>query len=120
MWFDCLRVVRIYYIVFLFVKTENNNFIKEIKHVVCASIACWKPGQNLWEFSSRWKTLDRVSGFHRSALEYSQFLNIMLRCVFFNIRSAVATKRAIFVFLTYYILKHKNLISVSGKPQSIE
>ena len=43
----CLQVVRIYsfmkeikvyirasYIVFLFVKTENNNFIKEIKHVL--------------------------------------------------------------------------------------
>ena len=28
------------YIVFLFVNTENNNFIKEIKHVVRASITC--------------------------------------------------------------------------------
>ena len=24
-------------------------------HVVRASIACWKPWQSLWEFSSRWK-----------------------------------------------------------------
>ena len=45
----CLQVVRIYYfmkeieiyicfsyIVFLFVKTENNNSIKEIKHVLQA------------------------------------------------------------------------------------
>ena len=43
------------YIVFLFVRAENNNFIKVIKHVVRASIACWKPRQSLWEFSSRWK-----------------------------------------------------------------
>ena len=54
---DCLQVVRIYsfmkkikvyirasYIVFLFVKTENNNFI-----------AWWKPRQSLKELSSRWK-----------------------------------------------------------------
>ena len=64
----CLQVVRIYsfmkkievyicasYIVFLFVKTENTNFIKEIKHVLRAFIARWKPLQSLWEFSSRWK-----------------------------------------------------------------
>ena len=64
MWFNGLLVVRIYskcfiiiYIVFLFVKTENNNFIKEIKYAVRASIACWKPQQSLWEFSSRWKPL---------------------------------------------------------------
>ena len=43
------------YIVFLFVKTENNNFIKEIRHVVRASIACRKPRQSLWELSNRWK-----------------------------------------------------------------
>ena len=66
MWFDCLRVVRIYskrfVHVFLFVNNENNNFIKEIKHVVRSSIACWKPRQSLWEFSSRWKpsTASRV------------------------------------------------------------
>ena len=71
----CLQVVRIYsfmkeikvyiralYIVFLFVKTENNNFIKEIKHALPAFIAWWKPcpvvvvvRQSLWELSSRWK-----------------------------------------------------------------
>ena len=39
-------------IVFLFVKTENNNFIKEIKHVIRAFIPLWKPWQSLWEFSS--------------------------------------------------------------------
>ena len=64
----CLQVVRIYsfmkeikvyirasYIVFLFVNNENNNFIKEIKHVVHAFITCWKSRQCLWEFSSWWK-----------------------------------------------------------------
>ena len=34
-------------IVFLFVKTENNIFIIEIKHFVRASIACEKPRQSL-------------------------------------------------------------------------
>ena len=37
------------------VKTENNNFIKEIKHVLRVFIAWWKPWQSLWKFSSRWK-----------------------------------------------------------------
>ena len=37
--------VRASYIIFLFIKTENNNFINEIKHVVRASIACWKSRQ---------------------------------------------------------------------------
>ena len=70
----CVQVVRIYsfmreikvyiwalYIIFLF-KTENNNFIKEIKHVLRASIAWWKPLQSLWQFSSKWKpsTTSRV------------------------------------------------------------
>ena len=63
---SCLQVVKIYsfmkeikvyiralHIVFLFFKKKNNNFIKEIKHVVRASIAWWKPWQSLWEFSSR-------------------------------------------------------------------
>ena len=30
--------IRVSYIVFLFVKSENNNFIKEIKHVLRAFI----------------------------------------------------------------------------------
>ena len=55
----CFQVVRIYsfmkeikvsirasYLGFLFAKTEN-NFIKEIKHVVRAFIAWWKPRQSL-------------------------------------------------------------------------
>ena len=63
----CLQIVRIYsfmkeikvyirasYIVFLFVKIKN-NFIKEIKHVLRAFIALWKPRQSLWELLSRWK-----------------------------------------------------------------
>ena len=41
-------------IIFLFVKTENNNFIKEIKYLFCTFIAWWKPRQSFWEFSSRW------------------------------------------------------------------
>ena len=32
--------IRVLYIVFLFVKSENNNFLKEIKHFVRAFIAC--------------------------------------------------------------------------------
>ena len=43
------------YIIFLFVNTENNSFIKEIKHVVHVFITCWKPRKSLWEFSKRWK-----------------------------------------------------------------
>ena len=60
----CLQVVRIYsfmkeiklyiralFIVFPFVKMEN-NFIKEKKHVLCSFIIWWKTLQSLWEFSS--------------------------------------------------------------------
>ena len=49
---DCLQVVKIYsfmkeikviihasYIVFLFVKTKNDNFVKETKQFLCAFIA---------------------------------------------------------------------------------
>ena len=56
----CLQVVRIYslmkeikvyiralYIVFLVVKTENNNFKKEIKYVLRAFITRLKPRQSL-------------------------------------------------------------------------
>ena len=42
--------VRASYIVFLFVKTENDNFTK-----LRVFITWWKPRQSLWEFSSRWK-----------------------------------------------------------------
>ena len=54
--------IRASYIVFLFVKAKNNNFIKEIKHVIRSFIAWWKPLQSLWEFSSSWKpsTASRV------------------------------------------------------------
>ena len=37
------------------VKSENNNFIKEIKYFLLAFIAWWKPRQSLWKFLSRWK-----------------------------------------------------------------
>ena len=43
-------------IVFLFAKTENNNFRKEMKHVLRVFIAWWKPRQSLWEFSWRCKS----------------------------------------------------------------
>ena len=67
------------YIVFLFVNNENNNFRKEIKHVVRASIASWKPRQCLWEFEHV-KTLNCVTGFHWSALEFSQmFTSVFTR-----------------------------------------
>ena len=70
MYFDCVRVVRINsicasykIIVFLSVKTENNNFIKEIKHVV----RVFYPGKNLGKVCEnsleQMKTLDCVSGF---------------------------------------------------------
>ena len=66
---DCLQVVKIYSfmkeikiyikisnIVFLFVKTENNISINQIKHAsLRAFIAWWKPPQSLWKFSSRWE-----------------------------------------------------------------
>ena len=79
----CLQVVRIYsfvkeiklyirasYIFFLFVKTENNNFIKKIKHVISAFIDWWKPRQSLWEFSSRWNPRLRLG----LSLIYSRIL----------------------------------------------
>ena len=69
----CLQVVRSYsfmkeiqvyilalYIVFPFVMTENNNFIKEIKHVISAFIAWWKPRKSLRKFSSRWNSRLRL------------------------------------------------------------
>ena len=38
--------------VFQFVKTENSNFIKEIKHFLHAFITYWKSRQILLEFST--------------------------------------------------------------------
>ena len=81
----CLQAVRIYsfmkeikvyirasYIIFLFVKTEY-NFIKEIKHVLDAFIDWWKPRQSFcMRILEQVKTLDCVSDFHWSALEFSQ------------------------------------------------
>ena len=107
----CLQVVRIYsfvkeiklyirasYIFFLFVKTENNNFIKKIKHVLRPFTSRWTPSTASWVFtdllSNSHKRLpwfspgyegtenmfyflneghiDCVTGFHWSALEFSQ------------------------------------------------
>ena len=49
--FGCLQVIRIcsfmreikLYIVYLYVKSENDYFIKKIKHVLRSFIAWWKP-----------------------------------------------------------------------------
>ena len=75
----CLQVTKIYsfmkeikayirppHIVFLFIKTEIINFIKEIKHVLRAFIAWWKPRLMFG------RILDCVSDFPRSVLEFSQ------------------------------------------------
>ena len=50
---SCLQVLRIYSTLFVYLsfKTENYDFIKEIKYVVRASIACWNLGKvwvNSW------------------------------------------------------------------------
>ena len=61
------------YIVLFFVKTENNNFIKEIKHVFLEFIAWWKHRQSLWEFLSRWKPWTAARVFTSvSAFKFSQ------------------------------------------------
>ena len=49
--------IRASYIVFFFVKTENNNFIKEIKHVTFTTAKFERILEQV-------KTLDFVSGFH--------------------------------------------------------
>ena len=72
---DNLQYIHASYIVFLFVNNENNNFIKEIKHVVCASIACWKPRlAKFVRILEQVKSLDCISGFHWSALKSSKRL----------------------------------------------
>ena len=75
--------VRASFIVFLFVKTENNNFIKEIlKHVVRASIHLLKTSAKFVRILEQVKTFDCVSGFHWSALEFSQtFASVFTRCM---------------------------------------
>ena len=51
-----MKEIKVYihasYIFFRFVKMGNNNFTKEIKHVLRVFIAWWKPWQSLWEFST--------------------------------------------------------------------
>ena len=73
----CLQVMRIYnfveeiklyihtsFIIFPLVLSENNNFIKEIKHVLRAFIA-WRKVRIL----ELVKTLDCFSGFHQAMKE---------------------------------------------------
>ena len=38
---------------FLFAESKNNNFVKEIQHILHAFISWWKPQQSISEFSSR-------------------------------------------------------------------
>ena len=68
------------------VKTENNNFIKEIKHVLRVFIAWWKTRQSLWEFSSRWNPRLRLGfsliyflEFKRIATQQCQLLTSELK-----------------------------------------
>ena len=63
--------VRASYIVFLFVKTENNNFIKEIKKCLCLH-SLLKTSAKLVRILEQVKTRQAVEGFHWSALEFSQ------------------------------------------------
>ena len=62
------------YIVFLFVNiSENNNFIKEIKHVLRAFICSLvKTSRKFARILEQVKTLECISGFHCSAIEWSQ------------------------------------------------
>ena len=64
--------VRASYIVFLFVKTENNNSIKEIKTCCPCLHSLLKTSAKFLRILEQVKTLDCVSGFHWSALEFSQ------------------------------------------------
>ena len=86
MWFDCLRVVWEFtvstsYIVFLFVNNDNNNFIKEINHVVSAFIAWWKPRrtfgripEQISENPRRRRTLPRFSIGYVIVLKYNTII----------------------------------------------
>ena len=74
LWKKFLKVYMLaLYIVFLFVKMENDNSIKEMKHVIRAFIALWKPRQSLWEFEQISENPRRSQGF-LPAREFSQTL----------------------------------------------
>ena len=62
------------YSVCLFVKTENNNFIKEIKHVVRAFIAWWKPRRTYGRIREQISENQRPSRGFSPAREFSQTL----------------------------------------------
>ena len=89
---DCLKLweftVWALNIIFLFVNNENNNFIKELKHVVHTSIACWKPQQCFWEFSSRWSALLINMWIENSSariINYKNFRSVSKFCEDFSI-----------------------------------
>ena len=83
--------IRASYIVFLFAKTQNNNFIKEIKHFLCAFVARRNSWQSLWEFSSRWKPQLRLGFFLICSqnlptvhLDFHQTMNARRTCFWFK------------------------------------
>ena len=73
-----LKVVRLYSFlkeiklstnVFLLGKLETTNFIKEIKHVLCAIISLVKTSAKSVRILEQVKTLECVSSFHWFALD---------------------------------------------------
>ena len=96
----CLWVVRIYnfmeemrvYLLLHILPLENNDFIKEIKHALCAFIAWWKPQQSLWEFSCRWSRFSLICsrilpnirlGFPH-AMKFKCYLFVLVNCTGFK------------------------------------
>ena len=55
--------IRVSYIVFLFVKTENSNFKKEIKHVLCSSVKQKKWKREIENISNPIKTKYKYVGY---------------------------------------------------------
>ena len=87
MWFDCLQVVRIYstcfvyfIIVFLFVNNENNNIFKRNKTCCSCLHSLLKTSAKVVRILEQVKTLDYISGFYWSALQFSQkFASVFTR-----------------------------------------
>ena len=75
--------VRASHIVFLFVNNEN-NFIKEIKHVVRASIARWKLRQSLFSLICAQILPNVRIGFHRGLWRHGKYV------LFLNLNIATA------------------------------
>ena len=68
------------YIVFLFLKTEYDNFIKEVKHVLHAFIAWWKPRWMFGRIREQISENPRCSQRFSPAWEFSQtFASVFTR-----------------------------------------